>query len=60
MERLHTIKTSHPSNTSIKMIRQNVNFISHILGYGIINKFVYFSANSKLAEITPVYENDSQ
>ena len=45
----------HSFDISIKMLRKNVNVISRvILGYGIIHKFVYFSANSNLADITPV------
>ena len=61
IERLDTTKTSHSSNMSITLLRKNVNVICRvILDCRIIKKLVYFCANSKLADISQVYENDSQ
>ena len=58
---LDTINASHSSVIPIKIWREDVNFISRvILGYGIIEKFIYFSANSKLSGITPLYNKDLQ
>ena len=62
MKSLNTNKASHSSDIPTKILKQNVDFFSHFI-FGYVSKSISsstFPSILKLADITPVYKEDSR